>query len=74
MSYITCRYDEKLMKTDTIVTEEDRQTYACDILFIGTRDPKREQIMGRLAEKYNVKIYGNNRDRSSDPAVTKARQ
>ncbi len=74
MSYITCRYDEKLMPTDTQVTENDRKKYACDILFIGTRDHKRDQILWRIAEKFDVKIYGNNRDRSCDPAIKKAWQ
>ncbi len=66
-------YDEKLMPTGNItISDEEKGIYACDLLFIGTRDKEREIILSWIVNKHNVKIIWNNRDRCSDVNVKKS--
>lgn len=69
-TWIPFWYDPVLMPEEwVIITEEDKQKYACEVLFVGTRDEKREEVLGRICERYVVKIFGNNRDRCTNGRV-----
>ena len=55
------------------ISEQDRMNFSCDASFIGTWSPKKEKWLGLLKEKcpdINLKIWGNQWDRSSTPILT----
>lgn len=40
------------------VTEKDHIKYNCDVAFIGSHYPKREELLSQIKDKYNLKIWG----------------
>jgi spore maturation protein CgeB len=54
------------------LSDEDKQTYGCDVVFIGTWSPKKEELIGFLRQKMPqaiVKIWGSQWDKSRTPAL-----
>jgi len=50
-------YDEHLV--DSIeLSEKEKKKYECDIAFIGSHYPKREELLVQLKDKYKLKIWG----------------
>lgn len=50
-------YDRELVESINL-SEKDRRKYACDIAFIGSHYPKREELLVQLKDKYSLKIWG----------------
>lgn len=40
------------------ITNSDIKKYGCDITFIGSHYPKREELLNKLKYNYNIKIWG----------------
>jgi len=40
------------------LTKKDYKKYGCDISFIGSHYPKREELLSKIKDKYNLKIWG----------------
>lgn len=40
------------------LTSQDKEKYGCEISFVGTHYPEREEWLARLAENYSIKIWG----------------
>src|SRR3989344_2868403 len=43
---------------DGVITEEDRQKYSHEVIFVGSWYPERERLLGRLTD-FNLGIYGS---------------
>lgn len=50
-------YDQNLVESIELLDKE-RTKYECDIAFIGSHYPKREELLIQLKNKYNLKIWG----------------
>lgn len=50
-------YDQELVESIEL-SEKERAKYACDVAFIGSHYPKREELLMQLKNKYNLKIWG----------------
>ncbi len=54
------------------ISEKDKQTFGCDVSFIGTYSPKKEQLLAvvrKAIPDINLKIWGNQWSRSSEPVL-----
>ena len=47
------------------ITESDKAKYSCDVAFIGSHYPKREELLRKIKDKYDVKIWGRGWKNSS---------
>lgn len=57
VEYLPFGFDPVFYPADGIVTEQDRQRYGCDILFVGTWDEERQRSLLPLAE-FDLGIWG----------------
>jgi hypothetical protein len=54
------------------LSDEDKQAYGCDVVFIGTWSPRKEELIGFLRKKMPqvvVKIWGSQWDKSRTPGL-----
>jgi spore maturation protein CgeB len=59
------------------ITDEDRKYFGCDVSFIGTWSPKKEQYMGVLMDRYpgiNLKIWGDRWQQTTTNSIKTAIQ
>ncbi|RMD48149.1 MAG: hypothetical protein D6830_07440 [Ignavibacteria bacterium] len=47
------------------VSVKDLKKYKCDIAFIGSYYPEREDVLGKLLNKYDIKIWGRGWEKTS---------
>ncbi len=40
------------------INDQDRNKYSCDVAFIGSHYPKREELLSQIKNKYDLKIWG----------------
>jgi spore maturation protein CgeB len=50
-------YDAELGASITL-TEKERKKYSCDVAFIGSLYPKREELLSEIIDDYDLKIWG----------------
>lgn len=50
-------YDPEVTE-QLVLTEAENKKYECDVAFIGSHYPKREELLSKLKEKYSIKIWG----------------
>jgi len=67
--WLPFRHDPSLMPSNTSITDMDKKKYNCDVLFVGTWDKKRERILSKICDKFDVKIFWNNWDRAKNKAI-----
>jgi spore maturation protein CgeB len=71
ISYLEHGFDPDIHRPLPL-SDEDRQTYACDVVFIGTWSPKKEDLIGSLRKKMpqaTIKIWGNQWEKSRTPEL-----
>jgi spore maturation protein CgeB len=50
-------YDERIAE-EVILTPKDYRKYSCDIAFIGSHYYKREELLSKIKDNYDLKIWG----------------
>jgi spore maturation protein CgeB len=68
VSFLEPGYDPELHRPVEL-TAEDRETYGCDVGFIGTWSPKKESLLSTLRKnlpQIKIKIWGNRWDQHRD--------
>ena len=40
------------------ITGKDKKKYSCDVAFIGSHYPKREELLSKIKSKFDIKIWG----------------
>ncbi len=70
-SYLPLGYDPEL-HAPVQLTAHDREKYGCDVTFVGTWSPKKEQLLSGLKKalpRISVKIWGTQWEKSSSPGL-----
>jgi spore maturation protein CgeB len=71
VSFLEPGYDPELHRP-LFLTEEDLETYGCDVVFIGSWSPKKESILASLRRArpdITIKIWGNQWEKHHDESL-----
>ena len=74
VSYFPFAFDQDLFNQDVTITPEDRKKYTCDICFVGTWEPDREQWIHKLLERMPqvlLFIWGNDWDNNCQSSLVR---
>ncbi|NOX17940.1 MAG: hypothetical protein GXO87_06625 [Chlorobi bacterium] len=55
--YLPYGYDPEIV-SNLKLSKRDEEKFGCDISFIGSHYPKREEFLSKIKNKYNLKIWG----------------
>ncbi len=55
--YLPYGYDSGIV-SNLKLSKKDYKKYGCDVSFIGSYYPKREELLSKIKNKYNLKIWG----------------